>query len=386
MVETHVRKHSCKGVFRKSIGAYSLVTNYDFHPGGRLWVLWNPTAMHLRVLDGGAQFLHCSLLHRSSHRSFLVTFVYTYNRAPERLDLWDKLWGFSVDHPYTRGVFTWHNKQEAAPKWAKLDRLLVNQSWFLQMPTTTVTFLPFGISDHAPVILTTALSVNCHRPFRYLDCWVLLSDFVGCVSSGWLSSSFGGSIYALFAKLRRLRAVLKSIHCTEFSDLRNRVAMVKLRLNDCQLRLQASPTSQLFLVEEKQLLGYYARLKTAEMRVLAQRAKVQHLKLSDGNTKYFYASITARKFRNTIGPIEDARGQLCTGHEAVSRAFLCYYQTLLGSSEPVTSLPGDLFLENVLCQPAHLDVMVTLPEIKAALWSIDRNKSLGVNGYSSGFF
>ncbi|KAK9697915.1 hypothetical protein RND81_08G069200 [Saponaria officinalis] len=274
IVEAHVKEYSCMGVFLKRFGAYSL----------------NPITTHLTVLDRGAQFLHCMLLHRSSHRSILDTFVYAYNRATERLDLWDKFRGFSIgvaipwvclgdfnvtlssdervgsvvrdnemqafrdclhfcgltDHPYTGGVFTWHNKQEASPKWAKLDRLLVNQLWFFQMPMTTVAFIPFRISDHAPVLLSAALSVNCHRPFRYLNCWALSSNFVGC----WFD-------LFTFSKLRRLRGVLKSIHCTKFSDLRARVAMARLRLNDCQLRLQASPTCQLLLTEEKQLLGYY---------------------------------------------------------------------------------------------------------------------------------
>ncbi|KAK9725294.1 hypothetical protein RND81_05G134400 [Saponaria officinalis] len=189
IIETHIKSNHINTVKRRCFSRYSLVTNLESHSRGKIWVLWDPAVVALRVLSQGAQFLHCSLLHLPSHCFFLVTFVYALNRASERLELWDSLRSFSTgslpwiclgdfnvsltsdervgcvvheremlefreclrdfsleDHPYTSGVFTWHNKQESCPKWAKLDRILANQQWFLQFPST-VAFLPPGISD-----------------------------------------------------------------------------------------------------------------------------------------------------------------------------------------------------------------------------------------------
>ncbi|KAK9723775.1 hypothetical protein RND81_05G024400 [Saponaria officinalis] len=212
IIETHIKAHSVNAIKRRFFQRFSLVTNLDFHPGGRLWVLWDSSTVTLRVLQGGAQFLHCSLLHIATQRFFLVTFVYALNRASERLELWDHLRSVTVgslpwiclgdfnvslssdervgcmvheremqefreclrdcsleDHPYTGGVFTWHNKQDSCPKWAKLDRLLANQQWFLNVPST-VAFLPPGVSDHASILLTVATFTRMYRPFRYLNC------------------------------------------------------------------------------------------------------------------------------------------------------------------------------------------------------------------------
>ncbi|KAK9723747.1 hypothetical protein RND81_05G022700, partial [Saponaria officinalis] len=380
ILETRVKDRRSQK-FSKKFGRYKTLHNYyDCHYGGRIWVLWNPVSVSLTVLDRGSQLIHCSLVHLSSQRKFLVTFVYAFNRASERLDLWSHLQQLSmglhlpwvclgnfnvslnydervgcvvhdremqdfpdclrycslVDHPYTRGVYTWHNKQDASPKWAKLDRVLVNRDWFLGMPSSTVTFLPSGISDHAPALLSVISSVPHQRPFRYLNCWASSSEFMACISRGWSASCFGGKIFSLFFRLRRIRADLKLIHTSEFSDLTARVAAAKGLLNNCKLLLQTSPTNSRLLAQEKQFLGAYACLKNAEMMALSQRAKVQYLMLNDVNTRYFYASVAAWRIRNTIGAIEDVHGQVCQGHSVVSRAFFgllyefagygcCYY-------------------------------------------------------------
>ncbi|KAK9740314.1 hypothetical protein RND81_03G025700 [Saponaria officinalis] len=272
IIETHVKAHHVAAVKRKCFSRFSLVTNLDSHHGGRIWVLWDPAVITLRVMHQGSQFLHCSLLHLSSQRSLLVTFVYALNRAPERLELWDRLRSFSTssnpwiclgdfnvsltsdervgcvvheremlefreclrdcaleDHPFTGGIFTWHNKQESFPKWAKLDRLLANRQWFLDVPST-VAFLPPGISDHTHILLTVVSSVALHKPYRYLNCWSMSPGFCERVSSDWLAPVFGGRIYSLFSKLRRLRRTLKTIHTSEFMGLSSRVAEAKARL------------------------------------------------------------------------------------------------------------------------------------------------------------
>ncbi|XP_074293276.1 uncharacterized protein LOC141620254 [Silene latifolia] len=122
------------------------------------------------------------------------------------------------------------------------------------------------------------------------------------------------------------------------------------------------------------------------MRVLSQKAKLQHLHLSDLNTKYFYAHIKARKIGNTIGVIEDVNGTLCHGHAQVAHAFVGYYRDLLGTYEVVTPLPAALFAHNTFTTTDHLVAPVTHLEIEAALFAIQRDKSPGIDGYSSGFF
>ncbi|XP_074278545.1 uncharacterized protein LOC141602132 [Silene latifolia] len=344
----------------RSFSSYSLATNYDSHHGGRIWLLWNPATVQISMLSLVAQFIHYSLFHFSTQKTIMLTVVYAFNRAPERIDLWKNLCSISTgisapwvclgdfnvtlnldemvgcvspdrdiqefrdclsfcaleDHPYIGGIFTWHNKQDQSPRCAKLDRLLVNPNWFFNL-NVVVSFLPAGISDHTLILLTMATDSKLYRPFKYLNCWALSPSFID---------------------------------------------------------------------REKSLVKEYVKLKNAELKILAQKSKIQHLYPSDSNTRYFYAGITARKVQNTIEVIEDTQGNLYQGHGNVAKAFLGYYQKMLDSSEPTIPLPDYLFHDHILDHPSQLDHMVTLSEIEAALFSIDKNKSPGVDGYTSGFF
>ncbi|XP_074315352.1 uncharacterized protein LOC141651546 [Silene latifolia] len=344
-----------KAVYKGRFRQFSLVTNYESHPGGRIWILSNPSTVQLTVLCKGTQFIHCSLLHIATQNRVLVTFIYALNRAIERIELWKTLQDLSVgktlpwmclgdfnvslnsdervgcvphergmqdfrdclhycglsDHPYTGGLFTWHNKQMASPR----------------------------ISDHAPILLTIPSEGHLIKPFKYLNCWALSDGFQNLVSQYWTHGNLGGKIFSLFSKLRNMRKHFKQLDSTEFSGLTQRVTEAKSKLMDCQVALQLSPLSKPLLLQEKLPLDSYTKLKSAEIRVLFQRAKVQHLQQSDANTKYFYASIAVRNSRNTIGAITDAQGKHCLGQKEVAHAFLNYYKDLLGSTETRAAIP-----------------------------------------------
>ncbi|XP_074278181.1 uncharacterized protein LOC141601778 [Silene latifolia] len=192
------------------------------------------------------------------------------------------------DHPYTRG-------------------------WFLQISSSTVAFLPAGVSDHAFIVLTIPYNNIRPRSFKYLTCWALSHGFKQLVADQWNRHVPGTKIFSLFSKLRGLRGPLKSVHAAAFSGITKRVAEAKAELTQCQFALQISPLNQLLLAKEKALTLSYLTIKAAKMKILAQKAKIQHLTLSDTNTRYFYTSIAARRSRNTIGIIEDAHGHICRG-------------------------------------------------------------------------
>ncbi|XP_074314392.1 uncharacterized protein LOC141649606 [Silene latifolia] len=236
-----------------------------------------------------------------------------------------------VDHPATGSFFTWNNKQGDGLRWAKLDRVLTNQQWIRDVGSI-VTFLEAG--------------------------------------DNWLVCTSGGKVSSLFQKLKHLKKPLRGLHSSSFTGLAYRVKTAKTALL------------------EKQLLYAYTHVKRAEMLALQQRAKVHDLKLGDNSTKFFYSQIAARRMRNTIGCLHDENGDLRTRLSDVVVGFVSYYQNLLGTSSFVQSLPADLFQQGLIPPDsyANLDHLVLSSEILDPLKSVDRNKSPGIDGYSSGFF
>ncbi|XP_074299602.1 uncharacterized protein LOC141630737 [Silene latifolia] len=246
LIETHIKVDVARVIHKRKFSSYAMESNYSNHSGGRIWVIWNPAVAHVQSTreDGVMGFFTNALATQTLPWICLGDFnvsLYVDERVGcmvhdrDMQDFRDCLSFCSlVDHPYTGGIYTWHNNHAASPKWAKLDRLLL------------------------------------------------------------------------------------------------------------------SPLNHLLIAQEKTALLQYVTLKKAEMRVLAQRAKIHHLQQSDDNTKYFYAQIAAKKCRNTIGSIQDVDGSLCQGHAQVSQAFLHYYQYLLGSIEDVLSLPSSLFTHGTI--------------------------------------
>ncbi|XP_074299450.1 uncharacterized protein LOC141630555 [Silene latifolia] len=116
--------------------------------------------------------------------------------------------------------------------------------------------------------------------------------------------------------------------------------------------------------------------------------KLEHIQLNDGSTQYFYSLIQERKLSKNIGYIEDSSGHLCQGRKNVANALLGYYTGLLGTADTADNLPSSLFQQGTL-QPCHTSILIAAindDEILEALKSIDRNKSPGVDGFTSGFF
>ncbi|XP_074291962.1 uncharacterized protein LOC141618785 [Silene latifolia] len=293
-----------------------------------------------------------------------VTFVYAFNARLDRRGLWSHLQSISsqVTVPWLcfgdfNVVLNIDESLGSPHVQAKLDRILVSPQWFASF-RSTATFLNAGISDHSPCLVQIdGMASPCRPTFKYLNCWALSPQFQSTVCRSWSSHYSGGHIVSLFQKLKQLRSGLRQLHTSSFTNLSDRVAICKLALKHCQDNLSSSPMDSNLLREE--------------------RALVQE-----------YLQISARKVRNNIGSILDAAGKLCTGSYEVAQGFLAYYSSLLGSSTPVLPLPSHLFLQDTVSpeQCGSLIQPVRVPEILDALKSIDRNKSPGMDGYSSGFF
>ncbi|KAK9676377.1 hypothetical protein RND81_11G073100 [Saponaria officinalis] len=218
-----------------------------------------------------------------------------------------------TDHPAIGCHFTWNNKQGDGLRWAKLDRVLVNQLW-LGSVGAAATFLQAGVSDHSPGLVHILEDRAPSRTnFRYMNCWALSSNLKPRVLENWQCARYGERIYVLFHKLKGLKRHLKENHFSSFSGLSSKVKEAKRELLSCQHQLQASPQDPHLLRQEKQLLAEFSLLKRAEMQDLSQRAKVQEMRISDSSTQFFYSRIAVRKFQNTFRSILDDYGQLCMG-------------------------------------------------------------------------
>ncbi|KAK9724221.1 hypothetical protein RND81_05G056500 [Saponaria officinalis] len=216
VLETRIRQKKAPKALEKFM-PYRVISNYQNHPNGRIWVFWNPVTVCVQAVEVHGQFIHCHVVHNSTCVPFYVTFIYASNDPIVRIDLWSSLhqiygtvqdWlvignfnvtrgneeRISASHPCLSDMldfnscllrcgldglhcfgceFTWSNKQEELSRvWCKLDRALGNDLWITKFPSSSADFLPAGISDHSPTMVTIFEERVPKSRFSFLNCWV----------------------------------------------------------------------------------------------------------------------------------------------------------------------------------------------------------------------
>ena len=194
LIETKV-KVAKMGRMYQNLFSRCFCTNYSFHSGGRIIVAWKEESFNVNICFMYAQMIHCQLHSISNKKDFYYTFVYAFNTADLREELWgdleriamnmrdpwvvlgdfncvldreEKIGGPVRDHDMvsfrrcvancalddmksTRCYYTWNNKQSDGSRvFCKLDRVLCNVSWSEMFPTAETWFLPEGLFDHSP--------------------------------------------------------------------------------------------------------------------------------------------------------------------------------------------------------------------------------------------
>lgn len=194
----------------------------------------------MEILESDAQLVHCKVTCLCSKQVFLLTMVYGFNKEGHRRTLWshlkliqatvlgpwcvmgdfnnvlepgDRIGGREVtaheiknfkscieecdlqDITATGGSFTWSNRQSDGTRiFSKIDRCLVNCDWILHMDYTAE-FLPEGISDHTPILLSAHCTVSTKSVFRFCDMWITRPAFKDIVQSTLLTEVRGCAMY-----------------------------------------------------------------------------------------------------------------------------------------------------------------------------------------------
>ncbi|KAK9681646.1 hypothetical protein RND81_10G017700 [Saponaria officinalis] len=415
ILETRVKEKKAFKLAGSRFKTFGFLANYEFHRNGRIWVIWNPCTVSVTPLCVQTQYMHCQVNYFSSNSVCQVTFVYADNDSKIRQSLWSDLrvlsssaqnWLVIGDFNVVRDVserisntlpalsdvlelnscllscgledmsgsgcdYTWTNNQDGQARvWCKLDRALVSTTWLASFPSSIAHFLPYGVSDHSPVIVNV---LNNGR----------------LVNDAWRLPYSGTAMHRFFSHLRNVRGALRGLHRGGFSNIQARVAEARTRLEECQHRLQGNPSDGALHDQERHLRTVYMRFLTVELSMLRQKSKADSIIFNDGLTKFFYARVNERRQAQVIGSIVDHKGGTRNGMSEVANSFIDYYMSLLGSSRPVKDLDFSFIFAgagiSVVDWPSLVGPVLDT-KIDAAFASIKPDKSPGPDGFSSAFF
>ncbi|XP_074363651.1 uncharacterized protein LOC141704298 [Apium graveolens] len=254
ILETKVKASKAPSISKKINKNWQWLFNYDHHYNGRIWVGWNPNIWDISLLSQSSQFITCNARFIEKNLSFIVTFIYAFNDAIDRVPLWDYIsstcsssvpWAFlgdfncisslsevvggrehwtpemqcfkdclsdnGLESLRTVGdIYTWTNKRVHDPVYKRLDRMVANSAWFNVFTEGNVFVKHRGIMDHNPLLFVEPMQLQRFgKPFQFFNYMIDIPRFLDTVSSAWSTHCLGSPIAQFNAKLKHTKLLLR---------------------------------------------------------------------------------------------------------------------------------------------------------------------------------
>jgi len=265
LLETKVKEGRANQIVKSVFKDWSLLSNYEEHILGRLWLVWKNT-VRVTPIYKTSQLITCSILIEGSKEEIFVSFVYASNFAMERKMLWsdlsyhqdsplfrDKAWlicgDFNeilegddhslyistphispgmrdfqevvrkcelTDLSYQGKRFTWCNKRQDGIICKKLDRVLVNETWTQKYIKSYAVFEHGGCLDHMRCRFYLAEEIHkTKRPFKFMNVVMTHSGYQAEFEQSWKRSQplfhSTSAMHILSKKLKALKPHLRAI-------------------------------------------------------------------------------------------------------------------------------------------------------------------------------
>ncbi|KAK2401903.1 hypothetical protein QL285_051464 [Trifolium repens] len=249
-----------------------------------------------------------------------------------------------------------------------------------------------GVSDHNLLCLrrhTPAQSTLPKSHFKFLNCVATMPGFSDCVTTSWSVPLAGSPMYILWRKLLRLQPLLRKLS-RPIMGIHITLEKARNDLQQAHNMLFADRMNPLHIMQVKRCREEVIRWNDMEEQMLRQKAKIDWLKLRDGNNRYFHASIKAKQKQCELRAIYKEDGTMVTTHEEIEQEVLGLYGNLMGKAD--TNMKGiDIVAmrdgpQLTSDQRMMLVAPIQETEIFKALKSIGDLKAPGLDGYGAMFF
>ncbi|XP_058776165.1 uncharacterized protein LOC131650474 [Vicia villosa] len=131
-------------------------------------------------------------------------------------------------------------------------------------------------------------------------------------------------------------------------------------------------------------------LNQMEENILKQKAKIDWLKLDDGNNSFFHNSIRERNKHNNMSTLTSLNGELLSNRTDISNEILSFYTGLVGTAaNSIEGIDQPCILRgSIISKEEALDLITPISEheIWEALEGIGNTKAPGIDGFNSYFF
>lgn len=388
--------------------------------GGGLALLWSQE-VDISVLKQSHNFLDTTVSYKGTN--FHITFVYGEPEVSRRQEIWDEISTFATERSspwlltgdfneildnseksggparpertfsafreffarndlfdlrHTGNCLSWRGQRGRHLVHCRLDRTVVNSSWFDAFPQGRSHYLKFQGSDHRPVFSAfDAKRRKQEKIFRFDRRLKDVEEVRALIEFTWNETS-SSNVSARITACRRAIVRWSREHHT---NSREAITSLQTQLDDTMTN---KVSDEVIAGINKALLEAY-RAKEAFWK---QRSRMLWLALGDKNTGYFHAVSKGRKSRNRLTVMETSEGPLVYEEELIAAEIARYYVDIFTS----TGSDGEAIVSRALSTRVSRETNCSLTapptplEIKKALFVIHPDKAPGPDGFSASFF
>ncbi|XP_062099991.1 uncharacterized protein LOC133805859 [Humulus lupulus] len=288
--------------------------------------------------------------------------------------------------------FTWtNNKDGPARIYSKIDHVFMNENWLDFFPHSTAVFRWEVVSDHCSYVVTILpMEKLGFKLFRFFNFWADHHDFKEVVMNSWRLPIKVTGLRAIYLKTMRLKHRLKKFNRDNVGDIGLNYHKAKETYQEAQLLAQSHPHDYSFQEVVKEAVAAFSVQEHMYHSFLAQRSKITWLRKGDMNTSFFHACLKKRRAENFIASYITDQGNLVDNFPEVVSHFVEHFRGYLGSSSSTTGRIDLHCIEMGSNLSVDQQLMLLEPfsrkEIRASLFGIPITKSLGPDGFGSGFF
>lgn len=203
----------------------------------------------------------------------------------------------------------------------------------------------------------------------------------------WFSLNVTGTaMFRVSQKLKALKQVIRDFSRLNYSDLEKRTHEAHSGLLEAQSKMLQNPSLS-NAEHELELHRKWQILSSAEESFFMQRSRVTWLREGDNNTTYFHKMANTRQALNHIHFLFDNDGARIESQQGIHNHSVDYFEKLLGGEQDQSiftqsDINALLKFRCSAAQQASLDSPFSSEEIKAAFFSLPRNKTSGPDGFS----
>ncbi|XP_075079695.1 uncharacterized protein LOC142164853 [Nicotiana tabacum] len=188
----------------------------------------------------------------------------------------------------------------------------------------------------------------------------------------------------VWCRLKRVKQAMKELNKTEYNEVDKKINRCRQQLAELQEQMRDLGQKEDMIMVEKDMKAQLEKWLGVEESIMKQKSIVNWLKLGDGNTTYFHASMKNKCSQNKIKSLTKANGDAVQSNQDIEEEVLGFYKQLLGSSDGTVPTINQVMMRDGSLvnrqQQLQLVKYVSKEEVYDALLGIGDNKAPAATG------